>query len=383
MPEQHAMLSASGSSRWLVCTPSASLEALEPATTSVFAEEGTKAHTEAEKIFREAIARMDIGLASKANTVYEIGPYIDYVVSLYRELSSANPDAVVLLVEQKVDFSDYVPGGFGTIDAVIISNGCLEIIDLKYGKGIAVSAYQNTQMRLYALGALKVFGAFYDNIERIKMTIVQPRLDSISTDEMSVSELIEWAENVVKPTAALASKGEGVFIPGAHCRFCKIAGKCRARLLNANAITPFRANTPATLAPTELGEILPKIDELESWAKAIKEHALDLAIGGTEIPGYKLVEGRSLRKYTDTVKVAAKLTQAGYAEAVIYNRELLGISAMEKLLGKKQFTALLGELVEKSAGKPTLAPLTDKRESLKGITAAQDYSDLYQDTEDK
>lgn len=379
MADEHALLSASSAYRWLLCTPSAVLAAHEPQTTSVYAEEGTRAHAAAEQILSTVHKAEDVEMAMSVPLEYEIAPYINYVLVKYLEHPNGK-----LLVEQRVDFSEYVPGGFGTSDAVLITDEILEIVDLKYGKGVAVSAYENPQMRLYALGTLKILEGFY-SFKKIRMTIVQPRLENVSTEEISIEELKEWGEIVVKPAAEQAARGEGLFVPGEHCRFCPLSGKCRAQSLQASHMAPVAlTKTSTTLTPAEVGHLLPQIDQVEQFIKAVKEYAINELMEGREIPGYKLVEGRSVRQYKDDLKVAETLKKAGYAEALIYDRKLIGITAMEKLLSKKTFNTLLGDLVEKPAGKPTLAPESDKRDPYKPITALEDYADLYKsDTENK
>lgn len=382
---EHALLSASSANRWLVCTPSAVLAWKEPEATSIYAEEGTKAHAAAEQVLCRVHSPKDIDSAMSESLGYEIAPYINYVLSRYAELTKENPYAASLLIEQKVDYSDYAPGGFGTSDTIIVAGDLIEIVDLKYGKGVPVSAYENPQMRLYALGALKMLDELY-NFKTVRMTIVQPRLDNISTDELTVEELKQWGEEVVKPQAEQAVKGEGLFVPGPHCRFCPMSGKCRAQSLQTQHLAPVSIRQQAAeLTPSEVAQILPQIDQVEQFIKAVKDYAAAELLQGHEIPGYKLVEGRSVRQYKDDLKVSETLRKAGYAEALIYDRKLIGITAMEKLLGKKEFNDLLGDLVEKPAGKPTLAPCSDKRDIYKPVTALEDYADLYNsnDTENK
>lgn len=374
VPERaHALLSASSASRWLVCTPSAVLGEKEPETTSPFAEEGGRAHAEAESILRAvqgAIAtdnRVAIAKAVKAalgaKTEYEIGPYIRYVLERFTELEARDQTAV-LLVEIKVDFSNYVPEGFGTADALLIQGDTVEVIDLKYGKGVAVQAVDNPQLRLYALGALQLLDRLYE-ITNVKTTIVQPRLDSLTSEEISVNELKRWGEEIVRPQAELAAKGEGLFVPGRHCKFCKIAGKCRAQSLQARQLVPASVKPEvATLTASEVANYLQQAEQVESFIKALRERALADLLEGQQISGYKLVEGRANRRYKNELAVVEALTKAEYDPAILYKKQLIGITDMEKLLGAKKFKELLGDLVEKPAGSPTLVPDTDKRPAL-------------------
>ncbi|QGH20206.1 DUF2800 domain-containing protein [Clostridium butyricum] len=378
----HAILSASGSKRWLTCTPSAKLELDFQEEKSVYAEEGTLAHEIGELILslhlklitKQAYTRKLNKL--KTNSFYSkemedyVKVYVDYCIEKINEAYARSKDVVILL-EQRLDFSNYVPDGFGTGDLVIISDSILEIVDLKYGKGGSVDATANTQMMLYALGALNQFECLYD-IEKLRMTIVQPRLDSISTDEISVEALTEWAESYVKPRAEMAISGEGQFCAGEHCRFCRARYTCRARAEENLKLTRFDFKAPALLSDEEISEILSGVDDLQKWASDIYSYALEQAENhNKKWPGYKLVEGRSSRKYKDENLVAEALVAAGIEEDKLYNKSLLTITAMEKTLGKKQFTELLGELIIKPMGKPTLVSEMDKRPELNSIKSAQ------------
>ena len=271
----------------------------------------------------------------------------------------------LILIEKRVDFSPWVPEGFGTGDVILISGDRLEIVDLKGGKGVKVSAEDNPQMRLYALGAINNFGLLYD-IDSVLMTIVQPRLDNISTDEMQVDELLEWAANVVKPKAELAFKGEGEFVPGEHCRFCKVKANCRARAEENLKLACMDFQKPPLLTDDEIVEVLTTIDQLMSWAKDVQEFALAKAMNeNKQWPGMKLVEGRGSRKYSDENAVVEALAAAGYNGDVIYKKSLNTITALEKELGKKAFQELLGSLITKAPGKIKLVPEEDKRPEIK------------------
>lgn len=384
----HAILSASGAHRWMACTPSAMQEKDIPDQTSEFALEGTAAHELSEFYLLHEIGEIsqmartrrinkfkrENGYYSQEMTDY-VEKYVDIVVEKINEAKARSSDAVVLL-EQRLDFSEYVPEGFGTGDVVIISDGILEVIDLKYGKGVAVSAEDNPQLRLYGIGAYSQYDMLYD-IDTVSMTIVQPRLDSISTETLEARKLVEWANNEVKPKAQLAWDGEGEFVPGEHCRFCKIKSTCRARADENLKLAQYEFAEPEEIASAELGlneigQILFKAAELEKWVKDIKKYAQDQAVNhGTKVPGWKVVEGRSNRRYADPDAVLEKL-KPGYELDRIAPRKLLGITAMEREIGKKIFASTLDGLVVKPTGRPTLVPETDKRPELNSTAAAQE-----------
>jgi len=377
----HAILSASGAHRWLNCTPSAKLEQQMPEEKSEYAAEGSFAHKLAEHHLSYQLAK--IGGAKyekqlkklKTNDFYcqemedHVNTYVDFAIERINEAYSKSKDAVVLL-EQKIDFSPWVPEGFGTGDLIIIADKTLEVIDLKYGKGVPISAENNPQMRLYGLGAFNEFDMLYD-IKNVAMTIVQPRLDNVSTEELEYSELLAWGNDYVKPLADLAFNGGGEFMAGDHCRFCKAKATCRARAEKNMELAKYDFQDPPLLSHDEVADILFKADELKSWAGDVQTYALDQAEKhGVKFPGWKLVEGRSNRKYLDEEKVAETLTGAGYKEDDLYTRVLKGITAMEKFVGKKKFTELLKDLVIKPAGKPTLVPESDKRPEINSAAAA-------------
>lgn len=382
---KHALLSASGASRWINCPPSARLTEGMADKWSAYADEGTAAHEYAEiKLTRRLTKcnsadreRLDKQAeALKTNRYYNaemeacIQQYADLVEERFLEARSRSDseDATVLL-EAKLDLTEWVPDGFGTSDVTIISDGVLEIIDLKYGKGVPVSAINNSQLRLYALGALSEFGWMYD-IHTVRMTIIQPRLDSVSTDEISVEELNEWAESVVKPAASLAYAGEGEYKAGDHCRWCLAKGNCRARADENLKAIAYEFQEPALLSNEEIGPILHIAGQLQSWVKDVQEYALEQALRGEKITQWKLVEGKSKRFITDTKKAAALLTEAGYSEDKLYKpRELRAMTALEKAVGKKNFAEILGDLITKQAGKPTLVAETDSRPGLNSAEA--------------
>lgn len=385
---EHAKLSASGSARWLSCPLSVRLEAEFPETTSPYAEEGTLAHSLGElqlrcenkeitdRQFKIRLKKLNAGGLIDNSMVEYVSSYTEYVMKTLKEHQKQCADAV-LMIEQRLDFSKWVPEGFGTGDAVIISDGVLEIIDLKYGKGVEVSAEDNPQMRLYALGAIETFGCLYD-FDQVAMTIFQPRLDNRSSQTLSVDELLDWAETYVKPKAALAFEGKGEFLAGDHCRFCKAKAVCRARADTNMALAKEEFKVPELLEPEEIAGYLAKAKDLVAWVEDMKAHAQDQALNhGVHYPGMKLVEGRSNRCYVDDLQaVEDALVRQGYAEQEIYDKKILGITAMEKLLGKKKFTETLGDLVIKPKGKPTLVFEDDKRPALNTYAeAAEDFKE--------
>ena len=358
---EHALLSASSAHRWLKCTPSPVLELQFEEQSSAFADEGTAAHALAEYKLRRYLGQE----CERPESEYEdeemkrcTEEYLEYAAELISQARTISKDAIIL-IEQKLDFSCYVPEGFGTGDLIVISDNVLEICDFKYGKGIEVSAENNPQMKLYALGALNLFGSLYD-IKAVRMHIFQPRLENISVYEISVDELTEWAETELKEKAGLAIKGEGKFLPGEHCRFCKARHKCRARAESFLEMAKYDFKPPHLLSDDEVAELLEKAQLLSQWASDLWAYATEAAINeGKEWKGYKLVEGRTNRKYVDEQKVAELLIKSGYSD--IYKQSLLGISEMEKKLGKKKLSELLGGLIVKPEGKPTLVPENDKR----------------------
>lgn len=380
---KHALLSASGASRWINCPPSARLIEGMADKWSAYADEGTAAHeyaeikltrrlTKCKSTDRERLDRQAEAL--KTNQYYNaemeayVQSYVDLVEERFLEARSLSGDAMVLL-EAKLDLTEWIPDGFGTSDVTIISDGVLEVIDLKYGKGVPVSAINNSQLRLYALGALAEFGWMYD-IHTVRMTIIQPRLDSVSTDEISVDELNEWAESVVKPAASLAHAGEGEYKAGDHCRWCLAKGNCRARADENLKAIAYEFQEPALLSNEEIGPILHIAKQLQSWVKDVQEYALEQALHSEKIPQWKLVEGKSKRVITDTQKAATLLTESGYSEDKLYKpRELRAMTALEKTVGKKNFAEILGDLITKQAGKPTLVAETDSRPELNSAEA--------------
>ena len=386
MPTQHAKLNSSASHRWLNCPGSVKLSEHYPNGSSIYADEGTIAHSLAEGLLG-ADAKLQQDALDQAKVFYEehpelgetaqhmkdvLVPYVEYCLEEFLDQQHIDP-AAQLMTEERVDLSDYIPGGFGTSDVVILRQGRLHIIDLKYGKGVAVSAENNPQLRLYALGTLARFDMLYD-IQEVVMTIYQPRLDNVSTDSISARDLYIWGDEVIKPGAQLALSDDAPVKAGDWCQFCPARFDCRERAEDAMRVQEYLKKM--VLSPEEIGEILGKVDRLVKFADDIKASALTKALEGEAIPGWKVVEGRSNRKYCGTEEEIVKQCEgAGYDQALLYEKKLLTITAMEKLMGKKQFAEVLGSYVEKPEGKPTLAPESDKRPALTNNSAAEDFAD--------
>lgn len=372
----HAILSASGAHRWSVCTPSARLEEKFPKKSSEYAEEGTAAHALAELVARYylgELSEMDYEnrrdeLAKGTYYNAEMQECANYygrlVLKTFKATQERSEDAFVEL-EARVDFSKYVKDGFGTGDCIIVADKTLEIIDFKYGKGVRVEAAGNPQMRLYAIGALLKYNTLFD-IDTVRMTIFQPRLPGEqSSDEITVDELTEWAEKFIKPRAKLAYKGEGEFAPSEEtCKFCRAKEQCKAR---AEYNLKLFDEAPDTLliTPEEAGQILEKAKDIRAWLEDLEKLVSTTLLNGTPVTGWKLVEGRSNRRFTDELKVAEAMKAAGYDEALLYKRELITLTQMEKDFGKKAVAEVLGSLIEKPRGKPTLAPASDKKPEYK------------------
>ena len=408
MPTAHAILAPSGSSRWMHCPPSARLCSLEPQKDTAYTREGTIAHAMAEALLLGAIKvqkdlrayddekRLEwpeksahlvemggdaltrcfndcegegldpeemLGIVSEhyARHVWE-----SYLDALYRDREA------VLLVEARLKLDEYIPESFGSSDAVIIYGRTLCVFDLKYGKGVKVSAVNNSQMRCYALGAYLGPGELYD-IQEVSMTIIQPRLQWVSNDIISADVLLDWAENELKPAAVMAYQGLGEFKPGEHCRFCAIAPRCKALALQASLVNEIDREHDL-LSNEQISELLRKVGHLKSWIANLENYALEQALAGTPIPGFKVVEGRSLRTIPDQKAAIGALEKAGLSEdSYLRPRELKTISDLEKLLTKKGFNAILGEYVVKPQGKPTLVEDTDPRPAMS--SAKDDFSE--------
>ena len=381
--KQHAILSASSSHKWLVCTPSARLEEQFPNRTSSYMEEGTLAHEIAEfkvrNYFLEPIPKatytrrlnkfkkeehFDIEMLTHTDT------YLEYIKG---EAMRTNTRPFIA-VEQKVDFSKYVPEGFGTVDCILISGDTLQVIDFKYGKGVMVDAEENPQMKLYALGVLEQYGMFYP-VQKIKLSIVQPRLDSISEFETTLEKLLDWGNNTVKPQADKAFMGLGDYVQGAHCKFCKAKGACEFRANeNIKGIDAIPKSN-GLLTSEQVGEFLTKTDGVEQWIKDLKSYALEELLKGKDIPGWKAVEGKSNRKLVNVDKAFEILEANGYNQAILYEKKPLTLTQLEKVVGKTKLTQAIGDYIEKPKGAPTLAKASDKRMPYR-VSAVEEFKDL-------
>ena len=361
---KHAILSASSSHRWLNCTPAPRLESEVENKISNAADEGTAAHNLGEYKLKKALNIK----ARKPKSKYDCDEmeiytddYANYVIEQYEKVKQTCKDPIIL-IEQKLDFSEYVPEGFGTGDCIIVGNGELNIIDLKYGKGIVVDAYDNPQMKLYALGAVELYDDLYD-IKNITLTIFQPRRENISTFTITYEELMNWAENELREKAELAFRGEGEFKSGEWCTFCRVSPTCRKRAYENLKLAEFEFEKPSLLEDYEIEEIINQIPHLTKWADDIMNYVTDMAIRrGKKWQGYKVVEGRSSRKYIDEEQVSKVATDNGFND--IYKSSLIGIGDMEKLMGKVEFNEILGHLIHKPKGKLTLVPTSDKRQEV-------------------
>lgn len=373
MPGVHALLSASKAKQWLACPPSARLnqklsERLGDRS-SPYAEEGTKAHAVAELKLRHEIGEInDFLYKEERKQLGEIDAemdrftdvYVDEVLTRYYEAKKSTPDAE-LLIEQKLDFSEWVPSGFGTGDAVIVSDKTLEVLDLKYGKGVPVDAVGNPQARCYGLGAIHEFGAIF-GFTKVRTTIVQPRLYSVTEETLDRDELLAWGDEI-KPIAEQAWRGEGEFKPGDHCRFCNARGICRARMLESIGVFVHGFDSPDVIPDEAIPEILRVADTAEAWLKDVREYARTKAIQGTVYPGWKIVRGkRPGRHFRDEGEVVNRLAHAGFTEDQYCKpKTLMSPSEMEKSIGKAAFTALLSDYVTQGEGALTLVPEDDKR----------------------
>lgn len=375
---KHALLSASSAERWLHCTPSARLEADLPDAAGSAAAKGTLAHAIAELKVRKAFVepmgpRKFANALKKLKTDERYEADMDHNTDIYLETVTEIVHNYVappyVAVEQKLDFSQVVPEGFGTVDCVVIGGQTLNIIDYKNGQGVPVSAEENAQMRLYALGALARYGLLYD-IRQVRTTIVQPKVyPEPQIDELSKDELLAWAESI-RPTAQLAYEGKGKHTPGVWCKFCKARATCRAQAENMAELEAYGYKRPPLLTPDEVGDILERGRLVKAWITDLEEWALAQALAGRNIPGWKAVEGRSIRQFKDIDAAFDIARNAGVDEAMLYERKPITLTAMEKLLGKPEFERLLGEQVVKPQGKPTLAPLSDKRAPINNNVSA-------------
>ena len=378
-PNTHAVLSPSSADRWLHCTRSARLELEFSDKESEAAAEGTAAHALCEHKVKKALKQRSLRPVSvyDSDEMEELtDAYRDYILEQLARERQTCPDAQVF-IETRLDLTAYVPGSFGTCDCLIVSDEKLHIIDFKYGQGVLVEAKENPQMKLYALGALDIYDGLYD-FKEVAMTIFQPRRENVSTWTESVEELRKWAEEELKPKAELADAGEGEFCSGDWCLFCKAAVKCRARAQAKLELAKQDFSLPPILTDEEIEDILPRLPDLTKWANDIMAYATDAALNhGKQWNGFKVVEGRSVRKYSDEDAVIQAAKSAGYTD--IFRTSLITLTEMEKLMGKKRFKDLLGGLVVKPRGKPTLVPDTDTRPAIQGDDATTDFQKIMEE----
>lgn len=381
MPTQHALLSASSAHRWLHCTGSPLLEKEFPDTTSVYAQEGTLAHELCELKLKKYTTVMPKGTYTRAHNKIMKSElwqnemegtsetYLEYV----KEIMLSCEIAPAVLIEKRVDFSRYVPEGFGTADCLILAGDTLHVIDYKHGKGVVVDADHNQQMMLYALGAMDELSLLY-RFKSVHMTIVQPRVNNISEFTMTADELREWGESVVKPKAEAAISGKGEFEAGDWCRFCRAKQQCKTRYESNDSLYPELSarHDPRLITLEELGEYLKRGRDMAAWLEDMKEYALSESLAGADVPGWKAVEGRGSRAFTDTDAAVDTLIKNGIDESVLYERRVLTLAQMEKAVGKKAFGEIVGNLVVKNPGKPTLVEESDKRPKITNQPTAAD-----------
>lgn len=376
---KHAILSASSAHRWINCPPSVKLCENLPGGTSVYAEEGTLAHEICElkvrKTFLEPMSAKTYTTRLNKLKKHELFKnemlgYTDDYLEYVQKIVHSYDIAPVIAVEKKVEFKEIVKDGYGTADCIIVAGDTLTIIDFKYGKGVPVSAENNPQMMLYAIGAYNAFSFLYD-IKKVKMSIVQPRLSKeVSEFELPIDEILKWGNEVVKPAAELAYAGEGEFKAGEHCTFCGVRATCRERARKNLEADFYDMKLPPLLTDEEVGEALKKAQDLAKWAEHLKEYALTESLKGKIIPGWKAVNGRSVRVFTNTEEAVKKLISSGINEALLYKRELHTLAQMEKIVGVKEFNSMVGDLIDKAPGKPALVLESDKRERITNITTA-------------
>lgn len=375
-PNGHADLSPSASHRWLECPPSARLEQKFKDQPSEASLQGTAAHALGEHKILRALKRRSVRPVSTYDDdemENYTDAYRDYVLEVYEQEKLSNPETSIYL-EVPLDLQEYIPEGRGTSDAVIISDRCMHVIDLKYGTGVLVEAKNNPQLMIYSLGVYERFSPLYD-FDTVAMTIFQPRIDNVDSWEISVEELLTWANDILIPAAKTAFAGAGEFHCGKWCQFCKAANRCRKRAEEQIKLAQADFRKPPLLSDHEVEEFLPKLNDLIKWANDLQEYALSAAVNnGKQWKGYKLVHGRSIRKYTDEGKVAEAARNAGYTD--IYKKSLIGITEMEKLMGKATFKEVLGSLVIKPEGKLTLVPESDKRSAVSVTTAKDDFKPI-------
>lgn len=384
----HALLSASNSERWTICTPSARLEAQFPDKGSEYAREGSLAHEIAELKLRKQftdpmgpkVYKSRLKLLQEHELYHpDMEAHTDAYADFIKGITLGHKSTPYIALEQRLDYSAYAPEGFGTGDCLIIGGNTLDIVDFKYGKGLLVLAENNTQMALYALASWLRYSMLYD-IKVVRMSIFQPRLDNISSWEISLEELLsigEW----IKPRAQMAYNGEGEFVAGEHCMFCRARYQCRARSAQLSSVADEFPQTdkgtpvlPPLMSDEEVGRVLARAQQIAKWAKDLEDYALKSILDGAEIPGWKVVEGRRVRAFTDTDAAFAKLKSSGYDEALLWERKPISLTKVEELVkGKKAFTDLLSEFITIAPGKPTLAPESDKREPLARASIKADF----------
>lgn len=377
----HAVLSASGAHRWLNCLPSARLELEFVNNESSAAAEGTAAHALCEHKLKKALhmrSKRPVSVYNSDEMEEHSDAYVEFVMEQL-ELAKQSCTDPLILIEQRLDFSCYVPQGFGTGDCIIIADKKLHIIDFKYGMGVLVDAVDNPQMKLYGLGALEIYDSLYD-IEEVSMTIFQPRRENVSTWTIRVEDLKAWAEKELKPKAKKAYDGEGEYLPGEWCTFCRAAVKCRARAEEKLKLAQSEFKLPPLLTDSEIEEVLSKLSDLTKWANEIIAYATDAAVNhGKEWHGFKVVEGRSVRKYKDEDAVAEVAKANGYKD--IFRQSLITLTEMERLMGKSKFEKILGDLIYKPPGKPTLVPLSDKRPAMNVSNAKNEFNEITEECE--
>ncbi len=377
----HAVLSASGAHRWLNCLPSARLELEFVNNESSAAAEGTAAHALCEHKLKKALhmrSKRPVSVYNSDEMEEHSDAYVEFVMEQL-ELAKQSCTDPLILIEQRLDFSCYVPQGFGTGDCIIIADKKLHIIDFKYGMGVLVDAVDNPQMKLYALGALEIYDSLYD-IEEVSMTIFQPRRENVSAWTIRVEDLKAWAEKELKPKAKKAYDGEGEYLPGEWCTFCRAAVKCRARAEEKLKLAQSEFKLPPLLTDSEIEEVLSKLSDLTKWANEIIAYATDAAVNhGKEWHGFKVVEGRSVRKFKDEDAVAEVAKANGYKD--IFRQSLITLTEMERLMGKSKFEKILGDLIYKPPGKPTLVPLSDKRPAMNVSNAKNEFNEITEECE--
>ena len=371
----HSVYPPSSAKRYMNCTPALKLEQQFEDEQSPYAEEGSAGHALAEHLIKKHLKKRSKRPVSDYYTdelVEAVDEYVGYCIGQI-EAAKQECSAPVFEVERRTDISRHIEGCFGTADMVIVTDHKIHVIDLKLGKGVMVDAEHNEQLMIYGLGILDFYEILYD-IETVALTIVQPRLEHLSTWEISVEDLKKWAKEELEPKARMALAGEGEFRAGDHCRFCKARFTCRARAEEYLKLARMEFAEPALLSDDEIAEVLLKADTLKKWAEEIYAYAQNEAVvNHRQWPGFKLVLGKSNRKYTDENEVAEAAKKAGYTD--IYKTSLIGITDMEKLMGKKKFSEILGSLVYKPEGKVTLVPESDKREAVKTATAEADFKE--------